>query len=188
MIEIDGIFIDEAILTNYFLCDINKCKGQCCTFPGEFGAPLEDDEVFLLDAQVDLVKHNLSKKSIDWINEYGTSKNTNGKYTTTCINKRDCVFVYYDKDIALCTIEKEFLENKTNFRKPISCWLFPIRVSFFRKKIYLYYEEIEECKDAVKKGRKQGTKIYQTAKQPLIKLLGFEWYKKLEKIAENYKD
>ncbi|MBQ6268594.1 MAG: DUF3109 family protein [Bacteroidetes bacterium] len=186
MIELDGILLDEEIITNYFLCDINKCKGECCTFPGEFGAPLNDNEIFLLDSQVDIVKHNLSKKSLDWIKKHGTYQNDKGKYTTNCINKRDCVFVYYKNKTALCAIEKEYLDNKTSFRKPISCWLFPIRVATYRNQMYLYYEEIEECKDAIKNGEKINIKIYQALKQPLIYLLGFEWYKKLEKIAKEY--
>lgn len=183
MIEVNGILVEKAILTGFFLCDISKCKGECCTFPGEFGAPLEISEVPILDAQVSIVKRNLSEKSLKWIEERGTSELRLKRYTTVCIEKRDCVFVYYEKDIALCSIEKEFLEGNTNFRKPISCWLFPIRVGRHQNTTYLYYEKIPECSDAVKNGKKQGVKIYQALKNPLISAFGLEWYRELERQA-----
>ncbi len=186
MIEIDGILVEKSILTNFFLCDVSRCKGSCCTFPGEFGAPLNEDEVPILDEHVDIVKHDLSQKSLNWIANNGTSENHFGRYTTVCINKRDCVFVYYDKDIALCAIEKEFLANKTDFRKPISCWLFPIRVAYHKNIMYLYYEEIPECSDAIKNGKKEKVKIYQSLKYPLISFLGEEWYQKLTNKAKEF--
>jgi hypothetical protein len=183
MIEVGGILVEKEIINNYFLCDITKCFGGCCTFPGIYGAPLTEAEVPILEAQVEKVKHNLSEKSLNWIKENGVAENISGRPTTVCINKRDCVFVYYSDEIALCSIEKEFLAGKTDFRKPISCWLFPIRAAFHKDTLYLYYEKIKECSSAVKNGKTQNLKIYQVLKAPLIAFLGEKWYSKLEQAA-----
>ncbi len=180
MIDVDGILVEKEILQEYFLCDIEKCKGECCTFPGVYGAPLSYKEVPILEDHVEIVRHNLSQKSLNYIAENGVVENHSGRYTTVCINSRDCVFVYYNRDIALCAIEREYLADNTKFRKPISCWLFPIRVAYHKDIMYLYYEKISECKDAVKNGKLKNQKIYQTLKEPLIALLGKDWYDKLE--------
>ena len=86
------------------------------------------------------------KRSIE---ELGFYEGESGDYATTCIDDKDCVFVYREKGIAKCAIEKAFNEGKISFRKPISCHLYPIRVNKFGGDI-LRYHEISECKPAVK--------------------------------------
>jgi hypothetical protein len=179
MIEVGGILVEKEILTNYFLCDVEQCKGSCCTFPGIYGAPISEAEIPILETHTKKVEHILSEKSLLWIKEHGIIERTSGRPTTVCINHRDCVFVYYSGDIALCSIEKEFLAGNTNFRKPISCWLFPIRVTYHNDIMYLYYEKINECSTAIKNGKSKRIKIYQALKSSLIAFLGDEWYAKL---------
>ena len=184
MFEVGGILVEEEIFTKYFLCDVEKCLGGCCTFPGVYGAPLVEAEVPILEAQIEKVKHLLSEKSLNWIKENGVVEFSAGHPTTVCINKCDCVFVYYSGKVALCSIEKEFLAGNTDFRKPISCWLFPIRVGFHANVMYLYYQKIKECSTAVVNGKNQKVKIYQALKSPLIAFLGEEWYNSLLKVAK----
>ncbi|MCL2312521.1 MAG: DUF3109 family protein [Firmicutes bacterium] len=186
MIEVGGIFVENEIFTEYFLCDIKKCFGDCCTFPGVYGAPLTEAEAPILEEQFEKVKHLLSAKSLDWIKKNGVVEFASGRPTTVCINKRDCVFVYYSDKVALCSIEKEFLDGNTNFRKPISCWLFPIRVGVIGNSILLYYEKISECSSAIKNGERQKMKIYQTLREPLIAFLGESWYNELIEIAMKF--
>jgi hypothetical protein len=189
MIDVGGILVEKDILTKPFLCDIEQCLGACCTFYGIYGAPLNDTEVPILEKQVEIAQHLLSDKSKEWISKYGTSENTSGKPTTVCINNRDCVFVYYkkDADVALCAIENCYFKGKTKFRKPISCWLFPIRIAFHSETLYLYYEKIKECNSAVKNGKQKNIKIYQALKEPLIAFLGESWYNKLETASKQLK-
>jgi len=183
MLEISGIVVEKKILTEYFLCDLSKCKGACCTFPGELGAPVSDEEVPMLNSQTNITRDILSEKSLNYIKNNGVVENKIGRYTTVCINKRDCVFVYYDKDIALCSIEKKFFDKQTDFRKPISCWLFPVRIATHKNKTYLYYEEIPECSSAIKNGKNKNIKIYQMLKDPLTQVFSAEWYFELENAA-----
>ena len=110
-----------------------------------------------------------------------------GKYTTVCINKKDCVFVYYEGKIALCALERAFSDGKTNFRKPISCHLFPIRVGNYGGK-YIYYEKIEECEAAVCKGRKEHKYLGCSVKDSLIRAFGEEWTNKLIDLSPNGKN
>ncbi|MDR0927486.1 MAG: DUF3109 family protein [Ignavibacteria bacterium] len=201
MVEVGGVLVEKDILTKYFCCDITRCFGGCCTFPGIYGAPLSDAEVPILESQVEIVKGLLSDVSLSWIAQHGVAEYTSGRPTTVCINKRDCVFVYYDDkepvatgssifakkkstaDVALCSIEKEYFGGKTTFRKPISCWLFPIRVAFHENTMYLYYEQISECKDAIKNGKAKKIKIYEALNEPLIAFLGQKWYDTLVQVA-----
>ena len=189
MIDIDGVLVEKEILTKYFLCDIEQCLGACCTFYGIFGAPLDEEEVPILDEHIEITKHYLSEKSKQWIAEHGTSEDISGRPTTVCINNKDCVFVYYknNNNVAFCSIENCYFKGKTNFRKPISCWLFPIRVGYHKDITYLYYEKIKECNSAVNNGKQKNIKIYQALKEPLIALLGEKWYSKLEESANKLK-
>ena len=186
MIEVGGILVESEIFSEYFLCDIKKCLGGCCTFPGDYGAPVAVAEIQILEEQFEKVKHLLSEKSLDWIKKNGVVEFVTKKPTTVCINGRDCVFVYYSGEVALCSIEKEFLNKNTNFRKPISCWLFPIRVSFIGENMLLYYEKIEECFGAVKNGEKNKMKLYQTLKEPLTAFFGEKWYNELLTVAKDF--
>jgi len=76
--------------------------------------------------------------------------------------------------VALCAIENCYFAGATTFRKPLSCWLYPIRVSKREGMTYLYYSKIRECIPAIKNGRKNNVKIYQILKEPLIAFLGEE--------------
>ena len=188
MIDIEGILVEKEILKKHFLCDIEQCLGACCTFYGVYGAPLNEAEVPILEKHIEITKHLLSDKTNQWIAEHGVAENTSGRPTTICINNKDCVFVYYkgNTDVAYCAIENQYFKGKTDFRKPISCWLFPIRVGFHKGILYLYYEKISECNSAVKNGKKKNVKIYQALKEPLIAFLGEKWYSKLEEKAKDF--
>ena len=185
MISLDGILVDESILHSYFSCNISACKGACCTFPGDFGGPLKEEEIPKIEKCLDIAKEYLSENSKKVLEKQGFYEGKSGKLTTVCINRRDCVFVYYPKGspLALCALEKAYLDGKTDFRKPISCHLFPIRVGGFGGK-YLHYEKIEECEDAVYHGRANKVSLLVAVKDALIREFGEEWYEKLSAYAE----
>lgn len=175
MILINEILVDEKISETHFSCDLTICKGACCTFPGEYGAPVLYDEIELIKASLPVAIEYLSQKSINAIEKEGMITEINGHYFTSCIDKKDCVFVYYDGDIALCSLEKAYLDGKSQFRKPVSCHLFPIRVANFGGE-YIYYEKIDECSPAIESGRKKNLKIFDSVKDALIRAFGEEWY------------
>ena len=177
MILINDILVEDRIATNYFECDLEKCKGACCTFPGEYGAPLLEEEVDKIREVFPIVKEYLSEKSLNYIKEHGQVQGDPEHHTTMCIDKKDCVFVYYEGEIALCEIEKAYRDGKIDFKKPISCHLFPIRVGYYNGQ-YLYYEKISQCNPAIPNGFEKNVKIHQSVSEALIRSFGKEWYDK----------
>lgn len=181
MILIDEIGVEQKIGKEYFDCDLQACKGACCTFYGDFGAPLSEEEIEIIRKNLEIIRENMPERSKKILDQFGFYENSANHYTTVCINKRDCVFVYYEGDIAFCTIEKTFHEGKINFRKPLSCHLFPIRVSNVAEGEFIYYERIDECKPGRLKGAKQNVLLSESLKESLIRKFGKNWYEKLRK-------
>lgn len=184
MIEIDNILLDEEIANAPFSCNLSKCKGGCCTFPGKHGAPVFDNELEDLEKALPAAMEYLSERSINYIKKKGFLQGEEGKYTTRTIDDKDCVFVYFDKKgVALCALQAAYMDGKTDFIKPLSCHLFPIRIGNFAGS-YLYYEKFDVCRPAIPHGKKTGTKVYQEAKEGLIRAFGEEWYDKLVEVLE----
>ena len=175
MILIEEILVNEEIIETNFHCDLKKCKGACCTFKSEYGAPVDDKEIPIIEKLLPVAFEYLTKKSINIIKEKGFYEGNQGNYSTVCIDEQDCVFVFYENDIAKCALEKAYFDGKSNFRKPLSCHLFPIRVSDFGGK-YIFYSEFSECSPALKLGDKENTKIFEFVKDALVRAYGEDWY------------
>lgn len=187
MIQIDDAIIALDIIEENFLCDLSACKGECCV-EGESGAPLEREEVEILKEILPLVWDDLSPKAQEVINKQGVAyQDTDGEMVTSIVNGKDCVFTYYDeKGICKCAIEKAHKEGKTDFYKPISCHLYPIRLQKYREFTAVNYHRWRVCKAAVALGNKEGLKIYQFLKTPLIRKFGEAWYNELCIAVEEY--
>jgi hypothetical protein len=97
------------------------------------------------------------------------------------INKRECVFVYYENDVALCAIEKAFRNKEIDYKKPISCHLFPVRIINFGGEV-LYFEEYNECRPALEKGKATGMNVFDFCKNALERKFGKKWFKKVKEI------
>ncbi|MCX6153756.1 MAG: DUF3109 family protein [Candidatus Kapabacteria bacterium] len=178
MVIIEEIGLEKELLKAKFACDLDKCKGACCTFPGDYGAPVADDEIVSLDLAVEPAKKYLTENSKNYISNHSYLQGETGSYTTNVIDGCDCVFVFYDGDIAKCAIEKAYFNGETEFRKPISCHLFPIRATYYGGR-YLYYEKIKECKPAVDKGEKENVKLIDFLKTPLEKKYGKSFFEEV---------
>ncbi len=170
---------DGALATAKFACDLGACKGACCTTPGGRGAPLADEEVELIREAIPAALPYLAERNRRIIGLTGGVEGVPGDYATVCIDQRDCVFVYYEKDVAKCAIERAHFNGETPFRKPISCHLFPIRVNELFDGTYLHYEKISECRPAVANGEKKGIPLYKFLKDPLTRAFGPEFYAEL---------
>jgi hypothetical protein len=173
-----GVLVRQEIAETHFKCDLLKCKGACCTFESRYGAPLTIEEIKAIEGIVDYVKYYLSPGYVKEIEKNGFYEKKQNEFMTRSIDNRECVFVCYEDDIAKCAIEKAYLDKKTNFKKPISCHLFPIRKSDFDGDI-LKYEKLDECEPALDNGKINNTTIAEFCKEPLKKLYGNEWYSHL---------
>lgn len=177
-IEIEDIIINRDIFTAKFTCDLKACKGACCTMPSEYGAPIIDKEIEVLNEILDDVLEYLPERNVTQINKSGFWEEKHDSLMIKSIENKDCVFSFFDGDVAKCAIEKAYFDEKIDFRKPISCHLFPIRVNDFGGAI-LKFEEYDECKPALEKGEQTDTTVVEFCKDALIRAYGKEFYELL---------
>ncbi len=181
MIDIDNKVIHFDVFRKNFVCDICKCKGICC-FEGDSGAPLDENEVEKLKEILPKIYNRLTPEAQAVIDEKGVSMlDIEGDLTTSIIgNAGACVFANKTEDgIIYCEIEKAWEEGLVDFRKPVSCHLYPIRVKKYSSFEAVNYDVWNICKDAVKLGNEKNVKIYEYLKEPLIRKYGEEWYKEV---------
>ena len=101
---------------------------------------------------------------------------------------KDCVFTCYgDRGCCYCAIEKACREGKTDFLKPVSCHLYPIRVKDFGEFKGVNYHRWDVCKAAMLLGQKENLPVYKFLKEPLIRKFGADWYAELETSVEELK-
>ena len=182
MFVISEISVHESVAETKFACDLEACKGACCTFPGGRGAPLRDDEVAEIEKAFPLVESTLPPEHRNAIKRHGLVDGSSGNFATQCVEGKACVFVFYDKDIAKCSFEKAFLEKKIQWRKPLSCHLFPIRIA--RDGGGIHYEYFSECEPALERGRKEGIALHRFSSEPLQRAFGKEFTEKLNEVIE----
>ncbi len=184
MIVVHDIALDEHILTQPFACDLKACKGACCTLSGGSGAPLRELEIDRVEQSKAAALEYLTPESRAHIARHGWLTGEYGNRTVGCIDDAQCVFVFFDEGIARCALEKAYVDGKTEFRKPISCHLFPIRVADFGGP-YLYYDVFTECRPAIPHGKELGLKVKDITRDALIREYGEEWVTALEEVARS---
>lgn len=185
MIAIGRTLVSEDLLEKKFVCDLNACKGECCV-AGDSGAPLDEDELKVLESIFDKVRPYMVPKGIKAVEKHGPYVvDSDGDYTTTLVSEgAECAFVYFDKDkIARCAIEKAYNEGVISWKKPISCHLYPVRISKYKSYDAVNYHKWEVCKPACECGKKLDVPVYRFLKEPLIRRYGEQWYRELEKSA-----
>ena len=184
MIQVGNKIISLDVFEKHFICDLNACKGACCV-DGDAGAPLLDEEVTILEYIYEKVKPYMVQKGIDVVDEVGVAVfDIEGELTTPLVNNRECAFVIEEKGISKCAIEKAYYDGKVEFKKPISCHLFPIRIQEYRDFDAVNYEEIKICAPACKCGSELEVPVYAFLKEPLIRKYGEVWYKELLEAAK----
>jgi hypothetical protein len=185
MISIDRTLVSDDVKDHFFVCNLSKCKGACCV-EGDLGAPVEEEERAILEKIYPQVKPYLSKKGQEVIEKEGTwVMDWEGDYSTPTIDNKECAYAAYDeKGILKCGIEQAQRDGKIDFLKPISCHLYPIRISKYDEFEALNYDRWDICSDACDFGRELKVPIYKFLKEPLIRKYGEEWYARLVKQIE----
>ena len=185
MIELNGILVSEDVIDKKFVCDLEKCKGACCV-EGDLGAPLELDELEILEEIYDKVKPYLSEEGKQAIEEQGLYVDDfEGDFSTPTIDDRECAYAIYDENkILKCGIEQAFNDGEIDYKKPISCHLYPIRLTKGKALEAINYDKWSICSDACTLGERLKVPVYQFLKEPLIRKYGEAWYDELCKVAE----
>lgn len=191
IVQVGDVLVSPDIFTEKFCCDLDACKGECC-IEGDAGAPVTLDEIMEIEDCLDVVWNDLSASAQSVIDKQGVAyTDIEGELVTSIVNGKDCVFTCYQdlqdmnnghiiKNCCLCSLERAYREGKTQFKKPISCALYPIRAKHFGNGIYgLNYNKWRICKDAIKKGEELNLPVYKFLQQPLTDCFGEEWYQEL---------
>ena len=187
MIQIDDKLISEDLFSEEFVCNLAKCKGICCV-EGDAGAPLDEDETKILDEIYPKIKPYLRPEGIQAIEEQGTyTLDFEGDLVTPLANNAECAYVIFDeKGYTKCAIEKAYEDGVIDWQKPISCHLYPIRITEYSNFSAINYHEWDICSDACTLGKELGVKVYQFLKKPLIRKYGEEFYQTLSEAAEEW--
>ena len=187
MIQIDDKLISEDLFSEEFVCNLAKCKGICCV-EGDAGAPLDEDETKILDEIYPKIKSYLRPEGIQAIEEQGSyTLDFEGDLVTPLVNNAECAYVIFDeKGYTKCAIEKAYEDGVIDWQKPISCHLYPIRITEYSNFSAINYHEWDICSDACTLGKELGVKVYQFLKKPLIRKYGEEFYQTLSEAAEEW--
>lgn len=185
MIKIGEVLVSDDVVEKEFVCNLDKCKGACCV-EGDFGAPLDADELPILEEIYPIVKPYLTQDAIRVIEKLGThTTDDDGDLCTPVIDGRECVYAIYDKKgILKCGIEQAYLDGKISWKKPISCHLYPIRITTKKNFEALNYNKWHICSPACVLGKELQVPVYKFLKAPLIRKYGEQWYGALEQAVE----
>lgn len=179
--QVGKVLLSTEIVTEYFCCDLSACHGQCCV-DGESGAPLTLDEAAELERLLPTIEDSLSAEARKVIADQGVAYvDVEGDLVTSIVNGQDCVFTCYEDGCCLCAAERAYREQLTDWCKPISCALYPIREKRLSNGyVGLNYHRWSVCDPARRKGQELRLPLYRFLKAPLTRRFGEAWYKELE--------
>ena len=180
LVEIHDKIVSTQIFERKFVCDLNACKGACCVH-GDAGAPLTIEEADILEEDLEKIKPYMRPEGIAAVNETGVFYvDQENDTATTLVNGAECAFVYFDeKGITKCAIEAAHKDGKTDFKKPISCHLYPIRLKQFNDFTAVNYDHWDICEPACKCGEELNVPVFRFLKEPLIRAFGEKFYEEL---------
>lgn len=181
ILQVGKVLLSTEIVTEYFCCDLSACHGQCCV-DGESGAPLTLDEAAELERLLPTIEDSLSAEARKVIADQGVAYvDVEGDLVTSIVNGQDCVFTCYEDGCCLCAAERAYREQLTDWCKPISCALYPIREKRLSNDyVGLNYHRWSVCDPARRKGQELRMPLYRFLKAPLTRRFGEAWYKELE--------
>jgi hypothetical protein len=186
MLQIDDTIVSLALIEKKFSCDLKACRGSCCRY-GDTGAPLSAEEAAAIDRIWPELWPFLRPEGIRAIEAQGTSiTDIEGELVTPLINDEECAYTIIEDRIYKCGIETAYNAGKVDFKKPLSCHLFPIRIKKYREFSAVNYEEWAICRSGVASGEKYNTDLYVFLHEPLVRAFGQEWYDKLKWAAKEY--
>lgn len=187
MFQLGKTIVSEDILEREFVCNLSACHGACCV-DGDAGAPLTQAETKILEEIYPKVKPLLRPEGIAAIEAQGTWVfGTDGDLETPLIDNKDCAYVIFDGKTALCGIEQAYNQKLVDWKKPVSCHLYPVRIKEFSQFSAVNYDKWDICDPACSLGKELEVPVYKFVKEALIRRFGEDWYSELETIAEEWK-
>ena len=187
MLQIQNALVSLDVIEKFFVCNLDKCLGECC-IEGDAGTPITEQEYAQLKEILPEVYADLLPAARQRIDEAGVAYvDEEGDLVTQIVEGRNCVFTCYGEGgMCMCAIEKAYREGRIDFYKPISCHLYPLRLTDYPSFTAVNYHSWKICKAAEVLGRAKGVRVYQFLKEPLIRRFGKEWYDELVLACEAY--
>ena len=189
MYLIQEVLVSEEVFSRQFVCHIDKCKGACC-WEGDYGAPIAKDEIEQIEAAYPKVKKYLSDKAIEQIEKQGIAPYDKeyGGEVTPLMRDHSCVFLLKDDSgAAVCSFQKAHHAGEIEFVKPISCQLYPLRVTSNEASGFeaINYDEWDICSAACKLGADLSMPVFRFVKEAIIRKYGIKFYPEMESIYED---
>jgi len=185
MLAIQKTLVSLDLLEKYFVCDLSACKGACCV-KGDAGAPLTEEEINILEDIIDDILPYLDEEGKAMIAQKGVFEiDVDGDKGTALLDNGRCAFALVDDaGMVSCGIEKAEKAGDINFKKPISCHLYPVRITEYKEYDAVNYNKWDICKPACDCGAKLDIPLFMFLKDALIRKYGNEWYEELEMIDQ----
>ncbi|MFH2094759.1 MAG: DUF3109 family protein [Bacteroidota bacterium] len=184
MLQIGETLVSLDLLDHNFSCAPEKCMGKCCVL-GDYGAPLEQEELEIISRLLHLVKKYMSDEGIRQLEKHGFyTKDDSDELVTGLIDGKECLFAFFEDGIARCSIEKTSLQHNTGFLKPVSCHLYPVRVQKYHTFSAVNYNQWDICTHARIKGESLGLPLYRFLEDALVRKFGQEWFNELDLAAQ----
>ena len=188
MIEILNTLVSLDLFKEFFCCDLDKCHGLCCV-EGDAGAPVTPDEVEMLEEAYEKLHEDLPLQAQQQIEKEGVVyPDKEGELVTQIINGKDCVFAKHEGACALCAIDSAYRNGKFHWQKPISCALYPVRLSTVGGMTAVNVHKWDVCQPARKLGAALHLPVYQFLKEPLIRCFGQAWWDECDIAARELKN
>ncbi len=187
MLLIEDILVADDVVEKHFVCDLNACKGACCV-EGDYGAPLSEVEVGVINGHLESIMPYLPEDCREVIMEKGffAINDDNGIFETGLMPDGACVFMGRNEiGITYCGIEKAYNDKAIDYKKPISCHLYPIRVVENKEAGFqaLNYDKWDICSAACTNGKKKQVRVYEFAKSAILRKYGEGFYEALDAAA-----
>lgn len=188
MIQIGNKIISREILEEQFVCHLERCEGNCCVF-GDSGAPLEEEEARLLDMHIQVIRCLMRPEGIRAVQEQGTwIVDDDGDRVTPLVSGEECAYAVFGKGIARCSIEMAFEAGAIAFQKPVSCHLYPIRMTRLKNGIALNYHRWSICEPARMLGQVETVPVFRFLRDAIIRVFGMDFYIELETVSRELQD
>lgn len=179
MFIIEGKLVSDDLREVRFACDLKKCKGICCV-EGDAGAPLEEEEITLIEDHLEEIKKLMTARGIEVVGKMGAfDYDHDGSLVTPLISDRECAYVFFENGIARCAIEAAWMDGRIPFRKPVSCHLYPLRIHKNGEFEGINYHRWHICEPGRTNGKKQNIALCEFLREALERKYGKGWYERL---------